>query len=53
VTDGLRSDTQAIAVSVTNADDATTGLVNIASYTATDTAASLTAGNTLADEDVQ
>ncbi|TFZ00701.1 heme peroxidase [Ramlibacter henchirensis] len=52
VTDGVLSDTQAIAVTVTNADDAATGGVNITSWTTTDTNATLTATNTVVDEDL-
>ncbi len=51
VTDGTISDSQAISVRVTNADDAATGSVTIAVAATTATSASLTASNTLLDED--
>ena len=52
VTDGVLSASQNLAVSVTNADDAATGTVSIASWTTTDSAATLTAVSTVVDEDL-
>ncbi|WP_397409912.1 peroxidase family protein [Polaromonas sp.] len=52
VSDGTAVDTQALAVSVQNANDATTGTLRIGVTTATNTTASLGAISTLADEDV-
>jgi Ca2+-binding RTX toxin-like protein len=51
VSDGSLFDTQAIAVTVTNLNEAATGSLNITGYTATDTNANLTALNTLSDPD--
>jgi Ca2+-binding RTX toxin-like protein len=52
VTDGVLTASQNLAVTVTNADDAATGTVTIANWATTASTASLTAANTLADEDV-
>ena len=52
VSDGTAVDTQALSVLIQNANDATTGELRIASYTSTNTAASITASNTIADPDV-
>jgi len=51
VSDGIAVDTQALAVTVQNVNEAMTGALRIASYTNTNTAASLTATNTIADPD--
>lgn len=52
VSDGQAVDTQALAVTVQNVDEAATGSLAIVSYAATSTSASLTAANTIADPDV-
>ena len=49
--DGTLSDTQALAVTVTNVNEVATGSLNITGYTTTAMAANLTATNTLADPD--
>ncbi|HYQ38752.1 MAG TPA: M10 family metallopeptidase C-terminal domain-containing protein, partial [Pseudomonas sp.] len=51
VSDGIAVDTQALAVTIQNVNEAASGALQITGYTATDTAASLTAANTLADPD--
>jgi len=52
VTDGQAIDTQTLAVTVQNVNEAATGSLNIASYAATNNSASLTATNSIADPDV-
>jgi Ca2+-binding RTX toxin-like protein len=53
-TDGVASDTQAIAVTIQNVNEASSGTLNIVSYSApvTSITASLTASNTIVDADV-
>ena len=51
VSDGFAIDTQALAVTVTNVNEAATGSLRITGYTNTNTNASLTATNTLVDPD--
>lgn len=51
VSDGIAVDTQALAVTVSNVNEAATGELHISGYTATNTAASLTATNTIVDPD--
>ena len=51
VSDGTLFDTQTLAVTVTNVNEAATGSLNITGYTTTATAANLTATNTLVDPD--
>ena len=52
VSDGVSVDTQALAVTVANVNEAGSGELHVASYTQTNTNATLTASNTLADPDV-
>ena len=53
VSDGVAVDTQALAITVTNVNEAATGELHIASYTtAANASASLTASNTIADPDL-
>jgi Ca2+-binding RTX toxin-like protein len=51
VSDGLAIDTQALAITVLNVDEAATGELHINGYTTTNSAASLTATNTILDPD--
>lgn len=51
VYDGILVDTQTLAVTVTNVNEAATGALKISSYTTTNNAARLTATNTIADPD--
>jgi Ca2+-binding RTX toxin-like protein len=51
VSDGGLVDTQALAVTVTNVNEAVTGALRISGYTATNNNASLSATNTLLDPD--
>jgi Ca2+-binding RTX toxin-like protein len=51
VGEGALIDTQALAVTVTNVNEAATGSLNITGFTTTATAANLTATNTLVDPD--
>ncbi|NOU24684.1 MAG: hypothetical protein HOO90_04020, partial [Methylotenera sp.] len=56
VSDGIATDTQALAVTVTNVDEARTGSVNIVNYTPRPTGnanvVTISAANTIADPDV-
>ncbi len=51
VSDGALVDTQALAVTVTNVNEAATGALRISGYTANNNNATLTASNTLVDPD--
>ena len=51
VSDGIATDTQALAVTVTNVNEAATGALHISGYTTNANSASLTATNTIADPD--
>ena len=51
VSDGTLVDTQALTVTVTNVDEASTGAINITSFVDTAGSASLTATSTIADPD--
>jgi len=52
VSDGQAVDTQALAVTIQNVNEAATGALNIASYAVINNSVSLTATNTIADPDV-
>lgn len=52
VSDGLAADTQALAITVQNANDAVTGALRIANSSSTNSTANLAVASTLADEDV-
>lgn len=51
VSDGIATDTQALAVTVTNVNEVATGALRISGYTTNANSASLTATNTIADPD--
>ncbi len=51
VSDSITIDTQALAITVQNVNEAATGALHISGYTTTNNAASLTATNTIADPD--
>jgi len=48
---GILADDQALAITVTNVNEAATGTLRISGYTSTSTSANLTASNTLSDPD--